>query len=86
MMDSAGSLDRAPSVGRPVQVALERRALQQLFLERLDRLARRRAICLEHDYPRALRLLNHALYSSYWDCARLGVRSEARRILGLPAE
>jgi hypothetical protein len=31
------------------------------------------------------RLLDHALYSTYWDCVDLGLRDEAQTIIGLPA-
>jgi hypothetical protein len=28
-------------------------------------------------------LIDRALYSTYWDCVRLGLRAEAREVLGL---
>jgi hypothetical protein len=30
------------------------------------------------------RLLEHALYSTYWDCATLDMRDDAQEILGMP--
>jgi hypothetical protein len=32
------------------------------------------------------RQVNHALYSTYWDCAKLGMRTKATTILGLPSQ
>ena len=57
--------------------------LQCLFLERLDRLVKLKETCLEHEYHHPLRMLDQALYSTYWDCVQLGMRSQARQALGL---
>ena len=34
---------------------------------------------------RQRRLLEHTLYSTYWDCVRLDMRDDAQEILGMPA-
>ncbi|MFN8633056.1 MAG: hypothetical protein U0893_04315 [Chloroflexota bacterium] len=36
--------------------------------------------------PAERRLVNHALYATYWDCVGLGMRSQATTILGLPPQ
>jgi hypothetical protein len=59
--------------------------LEQLLLQRLERLAAlRKTNYLLHDYPAPARLTEHALFSTYQDCVRLGLEGQARRILGLP--
>lgn len=60
--------------------------LQTLFLGRLERLASMRALCYQEGYREPLRLIDHALYSTYRDCVRLGLRAEGRRRLGLPQD
>jgi hypothetical protein len=55
--------------------------LEELFLARLARLAQLRGMV---DLPlQQRRLVNLALYSTYWDCVRLGLRPTARQMLGL---
>lgn len=56
--------------------------LQHLFTKRLSRLAEMKATRQLNEQQR--RLLDYALYSTYWDCVRLGLREEARRLLKLP--
>jgi hypothetical protein len=78
----AGSSDRPadPPAGTPTD------PLQHLLLQRLERLAAlRKTNYLLHDYPAPKRLTEHALYSTYQDCVRLGLETQARRILGMPA-
>lgn len=58
----------------------ETRPFRELFLARLRRLATLRPHCDPDTLER--QLVDHALYSTYWDCARLGLRGEAQRILG----
>jgi len=53
-----------------------------LFLHRIDRLVKMRAMPQLDDADR--RLVDHALYSTYWDCARLGARPRARSVIGMP--
>lgn len=61
--------------------------LQLMFLKRLAHLAeiRNAAQAREAD-PSVLRLIDSSLYSTYWDCARLGRRDEARLVLRLPEQ
>lgn len=56
--------------------------LRELFLGRLSRLAILKAMLDASDLER--RLLDRALYSTYWDCVQLDLREQARRILELP--
>ena len=61
--------------------SLETVKLGEFFLDRFDRLARLRVACLmAEDHP-AVRLLDHALDSTYRDCARLGLGSQARELV-----
>ena len=54
------------------------------FVRRLQRLT---ALRVRTDIdPVQRRLLNHAMYSTFWDCAGLGLRSTAAMILGLPPQ
>ena len=57
---------------------------QILFVQRLRRLVTARERLPLHDEQR--RLLNYALYSTYRDCAALGIRAEAGAIIGLPRQ
>jgi hypothetical protein len=55
--------------------------LEDYFLERLRRLQGLRTQSGETlDGPQR-RLLDHALYSTYWDCVRLGNKADAQRLL-----
>jgi hypothetical protein len=56
--------------------------LEVHFLERLTRLGHTRMEAYATLDGRQRRLLDHALYSTYWDCVNLGLRKEARRIVG----
>ena len=58
--------------------------LRTYFLERLHRLMALGAV--GQLAPAQRRLVNHALYSTYWDCASLGSPSEAGGIIGLPPQ
>src|SRR5687767_5488461 len=59
-------------------------APETLFLRRLYRLIELSARS-DLDPPQR-RQVNHALYSTYWDCVRLGMRAKATTILGLPPQ
>jgi hypothetical protein len=59
-------------------------SVQEYFLERISRLE-----AMRNEYSGSMdrqqrRLLEHALYSTYWDCVNLGMRDEARESLGMP--
>lgn len=64
-------------------VAIEHTAAQRYFLDRLARLTRRAALLERYLVPtdRRMRLLNHAIFATYEDCAALDVRVDARAIL-----
>ena len=81
--DSSSPAEGTTRVPGKLAARRARFRLQCLFLERLDRLVRLKATCLEHEYYQPLRMLDQALYSTYWDCVRLGMRSQARQVLGL---
>jgi len=61
----------------------ELRPLKALYLRRLYRLVLLNAMPSLNAEQR--QLVNHALDSTYRDCASLGVRTQARQMLGLPA-
>lgn len=69
-----------PPGGRADQ---EREELRQHFMERLKRLAHMDAEVAERADPEQRRLLDRAMSSTYWDCIRLGMRAQARKVLGL---
>jgi hypothetical protein len=56
--------------------------LRTYFLRRLHWLMELRA--MGQLTPDQRRLVDHALYSTYWDCANLGARVEANTLLKLP--
>jgi hypothetical protein len=58
--------------------------LRCLYLERLQHLVDLSAEPDAIDTAEARRLVSFATYSTYQDCAALGMRAIARRILGLP--
>lgn len=59
--------------------------LEPYFLGRLRRLSALRHA--SRRLPRTdQRLVDHALYSTYWDCVQLGLRGAAREALELPRE
>jgi hypothetical protein len=71
-----------PPADRPSQLA--RPTPEQVYyLDRLTRLARKAALLGRYLVPtdRRMRLLNHAIFSTYDDCRALGVAAEARAIL-----
>jgi hypothetical protein len=76
-----GSKNAANGVG---ERGLDRRLtpLRAHFVQRLHRLIELKA--MSHLDTDQRRLVNHALYSTYWDCVTLGARAEASTILGLP--
>ena len=54
------------------------------FLRRLHRLI---ALSARPDLdPIQRRLVNHAKYSTYWDCVELGLQSTAATVLALPPQ
>jgi hypothetical protein len=61
----------------------QRDKLQTHFLERLTRLKEIRNEAARSLGNQQRRLLNHALYSTYWDCAELGMKDDAQRLLGM---
>ena len=46
----------------------------------------RRTASAAESVPAQRRLVNHALYSTYWDCVGLGMRARATTILDLPPQ
>ena len=55
--------------------------MQAFFLRRLDHLVELNAMSQLDPIHR--RLVEYALYSTYWDCVRLGLRDEARLAIGM---
>ncbi len=85
-MESAGSTEKVASQARTPRVTHERRIFRDLFLARLRRFHKQRTM-YESDLTVDVRsLIDRALYSTYWDCVRLGLRAEAREVLGLPGD
>ena len=77
---------RSPDASnRVIEPDLEARAMPEtFFLRRLYRLIELRE---RPDLdPAQRRQVNHALYSTYWDCVGLGMRAKATTILGLPPQ
>lgn len=56
---------------------------QRYFLDRLAHLTRRAGLLERYLVPtdRRMRLLGHAIFATYDDCAALGLRDSARAIL-----
>jgi hypothetical protein len=83
-MAMEGALAALRSVGSALAPQLGRgpRTLEGLFLDRLARLAQLRS--MEQLSKDQLRLVDYALYSTYWDCVRRGQRALAQQILGMP--
>lgn len=56
---------------------------QRYFLDRLTRLGKKSALLSRYLVPtdRRMRLLNHALLTTYDDCRLLGVSTEAKAII-----
>ena len=61
--------------------ARRRHAWQCLFLERLNRLVEIRAARQPEWSTEDCRLLDHALYSTYQDCLRVGLGPVARAVI-----
>ncbi|MFN0072171.1 MAG: hypothetical protein ACKVVP_11860 [Chloroflexota bacterium] len=67
----------------PWRADIGRHQLQCLFLDRLHRLIELDESWRPEWSPEERRFLEHALYSTYHDCVRVGLRSIARAMLGL---
>ena len=82
----AGLLDFMNAANGMGQRRLDRgpTPLQTHLMRRLHRLVELKA--LPHLDADQRRLVNHALYSTYWDCVGLGARAEASTILRLPRQ
>jgi hypothetical protein len=60
-----------------------REATRDVFLARLKRLVAIECDLGLHPSDQEHRMIEQAMASTYWDCCRLGIRRDARRILGL---
>jgi hypothetical protein len=60
--------------------------LRCIYIERLQRLTDLRSDPDTFECSETKQLVNFATYSTYRDCVELGMRTIARRILGLPIE
>jgi hypothetical protein len=69
-----------------IQADPERHRLAYLFLDRLCRLRELEEAWEPTRTAAERRLLGHALYSTYEDCVRIGLRTLARAMLGLPQD
>jgi hypothetical protein len=67
----------------PTRGAQEKKALRAMFLARLQHITQQRESLGVELTGEARHLVDRALYSTYWDCVRLGAREEAREALGL---
>jgi hypothetical protein len=85
-MESTQSVEKGGPNARVSRATQERRAFGDLFLARLRRVDEQRAMYGEELTVDARGLIDRALYSTYWDCVRLGLRAEARSVLGLPGD
>ena len=85
-MESTKSAAKGESNARPPRITQERRMFRDLFLARLQRVHEQQAMYGNELTGDARALIDRALYSIYWDCVRLGLRTEARRILNLPGD
>jgi hypothetical protein len=81
--------ERILNHGRPVPIESPRRnggarpeEVERFFLRRLERFARLAAQTDELPIPQWRRLARHATLSTYRDCEALGLRQEAKNILG----
>jgi hypothetical protein len=83
MMGWIRPTDVESSVGG-LDASARKAAPEVFFLRRLYRLVE---LSAQPDLdPVQRRQVNHALYSTYWDCTRLGMRSKVTTILGLPPQ
>jgi len=64
----------------------QRRIFGELFRGRLARIHEQHSANGPELTAETRRLVDRALYSTYWDCVRLGLRDEARSILDLPRD
>ena len=85
-MESTKSAEKGGPNARASRATQERRVFGELFLARLRRVHEQRAMYGDELTVDARGLIDRALYSTYWDCVRLGLRAEARKCLGLPGE
>jgi len=85
-MESTGSAETVASQARTRRVTHERRVFRDLFLARLRRFHEQRTTDESELTVDVRSLIDWALYSTYWDCVRLGLRAEAREVLGLPGD
>ena len=85
-MESTKSVEKGGPTARASRATQERRIFGDLFLARLSRVHEQRAMYGDELTVDARGLIDRALYSTYWDCVRLGLRAEARKCLGLPGE
>jgi hypothetical protein len=85
-MESTRSAARADSQAHTPRISQERRIFRDLFLSRLRRVHEQRAMYGNELTIEARALIDRAVYSTYWDCVRLGLRAEAREVLGLPGD
>jgi hypothetical protein len=82
-MESTKSTANAEPRARSVRSTAGHARFRDLFLTRLQRIHQQRATYGQELTPDARLLIDRAMYSTYWDCVRLGLRSEARDVLGL---
>lgn len=59
---------------------------RDLFVSRLRRIHEQRSTYGPELTAEARYLIDRSMYSTYWDCVRLGLRDEARLVLGLPGD
>jgi len=71
---------------RNTKTSQERQMFREMFLGRLARINDQHSADGPELSADARRLIDRALYSTYWDCVRLGLRDEARVMLKLPAD
>jgi hypothetical protein len=83
MIGGTRSSNTSSSVVEPVP-GVQTTSPSMFFLGRLYRLVELRG--RPNLDPAQRRQVNHALYSSYWDCVGLGMRSQATTILELPPQ
>jgi len=81
-MESHGSAEKAASQVRTPRMTHEHLIFRDLFLGRLRRIHEQRAMYGSGLTVDVRSLIDRALYSTYWDCVRLGLRAEAREVLG----
>ena len=85
-MESMKSAEKRPSNARTARTTQERSIFGDLFLARLRRVHEQQALYGNELTDEARSLIDRALYSTYWDCIRLGLRAEAREVLDLPGD